>query len=112
MEMTKKLNQLTRKQRSIYEEHLRLFEGIFNHPILRTTDPDILERIEHDQKISLIDDLLEDSPYYKKLSIKSVKTRVSLELEAEGGLEKLANLVLSIANDLEKAEFKGKVVVA
>ena len=112
MEIDEKVNKLTQKQRSLYEEHLRLFEGIFNHQILKYVDPDILEKIENEQKNTLLDDLLENLPYYKRLTIKSVRTRVNLELEAEGGLERLAEIVLEIANCLEKKEFKRKVVVA
>jgi hypothetical protein len=99
-ELEEKLNQLTRKQRKIYEIHLDLFDAIFNHPILRHYDPDLLEILLIEQKEYLINQLIiSKSHEYKYMTIKGVQEDVKRSIAHN--LDELVEVVVDIIKDLE-----------
>ena len=97
------LNQLTRKQRKIYEAHLELFEAIFEYPTLKNVEPDLLEIIETEQKEYLINQLLScNTTEYKYMTIKGVRADVKRTIQ--NNLDELVAVVLDIAKDLENTK--------
>ena len=96
-----KLSLLTRKQRSIYEEHLRLFEAIFNHKSLDHIDPDILDFMEKEQREYILHELVTSSHYrYKKMSIKGTKMEVDRAIQED--LDSLVEIVVHNVKMLEE----------
>jgi hypothetical protein len=95
------LNVLTQRQRKIYEAHDELFEAIFNSPMLRHIDPDVLDRVERDQRVFFIDQLLNASSYeYKHQTIKWAKSSVEHSLRYE--LDALVKGVISIIDTMHE----------
>ena len=95
------LKDLTRKQRSIYEIYEPLFEAIFNDKSLRHVDPDILEKIEIEQKEYLINELI-TSNYYRDRhnTLKGARKEVASQLAT--GIPELVAVVHQILNNRGK----------
>lgn len=98
-----KLNQLTRKQRKIYEAHLELFDAIFSHDRLAHYDPDLLEVLLNEQKEYLINQLItSNTTDYRYMTIKGVQEDVKRSIKHN--LDELVEVVIDIIKDLDNVK--------